>query len=320
MKKHMDDANTMHQETVSKQWPALPYQEWQETRETLHLWTQIVGKVRLALSSPVNHWWHVPFYVTARGLTTSPIPYKGGSFEVIFDFIDHTLLILTSDGTLKAMPLIPRSVAAFYREFLACLQVLEIEVTINPVPCELENPIPCDEDELHASYDHAYAHRFWRILMQTDLVLKRYRSFFLGKSSPVHFFWGSFDLALTFFSGRWTPERAGADAITREAYSHEVISCGFWPGNATFPHAAFYSYTSPTPVGLERATIRPEAAYYSPQMGEFLLRYEDMRYASAPEQALLEFFYSTHEAEATLAGWDRQALERHPAVEKGERA
>jgi len=308
----------MDKETTHELWPALPYEIWRETCETLHLWTQVVGKVRLALSSPVNHWWHVPFYVTVRGLTTSPIPYRGGSFEVIFDFIDHTLLILTSDGTLKAMPLIPRSVAAFYREFMACLHALGIEVTINTLPCEIQNPIPCDEDEIHASYDHAYAHRFWCVLMQTDIVLKRYRSFFLGKSSPVHFFWGSFDLALTLFSGRRAPERAGADQITREAYSHEEISCGFWPGDERFPTPAFYSYTYPEPPGLGTASLRPSTAFYSPELSEFLLLYDDVRQASSPGQLLLDFFHSTYEAGATLAQWNRDALERHPAVREGD--
>jgi hypothetical protein len=303
----------------AESWPALPFEAWRDTRETLHLWTQIVGKVRMELSPPVNHWWHVPFYVIPRGLTTSAIPYQGGTFVVNFDFIDHTLLILTSDGTLKTMPLIPRTVAAFYREFMACLQALGIEVTINTRPCEIQNPIPCDEDELHASYDHAYAHRFWRILMQTDTVLKRYRSFFLGKSSPVHFFWGSFDLALTLFSGRRAPERPGADQITREAYSHEVISCGFWSGNEQFNEAAFYAYSAPSPPGLEAASLRPSTAIYNPELYEFLLLYEDVRQANSPEHVLLDFFHTTYEAGATRAHWDRESLERHPATHTGDR-
>lgn len=315
----MESTNRKESQEIHKLWPELPYPAWRETRETLHLWTQIVGKVRLALSSPINHWWHVPFNVTARVLTTSTIPYHDGSFEVIFDFIDHTVLILTSEGTIKSMPLLPRSVAAFYREFMACLHALGIEITINPLPCEIQNPIPCDEDELHASYDHIYVHHFWRILVQTDTVLKRYRSFFLGKSSPVHFFWGSFDLALTFFSGRRAPERAGADLITREAYSHEVISCGFWPGNEQFKKAAFYSYTAPTPPGLAAASLRPNTAFYSPELSEFLLLYDYVRQASSPEQALLDFFHSSYEAGATLAHWDRESLERHVAAYKGDR-
>jgi hypothetical protein len=277
------------------------------------MWTQVVGKVRLALSAPMNHWWQVPLYVTARGLTTSPIPVRGEQgriFEVQFDFIDHNLFILTSDGATKAMPLIPRSVASFYQEFMASLRSLGIEVKINTLPSEVKNPIPCDQDEVHASYDPVYANRFWRILVQTDTVMKQYRSHFTGKCSPVQFFWGSFDLALTFFSGRRAPKRPGADSITQEATSHEEISCGFWPGDDHFPTPAFYSYTSPAPAGLETAPLRPAAAFYSPEMGEFLLRYDDVRSAPTPEQALLDFLQSSYEAGANLAHWDREALER----------
>jgi len=300
-------------------WPALPYEAWKDTCETLHMWTQIVGKVRMELSPPVNHWWHVTLYVTPRGLTTSAIPYQGGAFAVNFDFIEHNLFVLTSDGTSKTLPLIPRSVAAFYQEFMVCLQALGIEVTINTLPSEIRNPIHCDEDEIHASYDPVYAHRFWRILAQVDQVFKQFRSPFLGKCSPVHFFWGSFDLAVTRFSGRRAPERVGADLITREAYSHEVISCGFWPGDETFEAPAFYSYTLPEPLGLSAAPLRPSAAWYNPDRGLFLLRYEDVRSADAPEQVLLEFLQSTYEAGATLARWDREALERHSAEHKGDR-
>jgi hypothetical protein len=264
----------------------------------------------MELSPPVNHWWHVTLYVTPRGLTTSSIPYQGRSFAVNFDFIDHHLYILTSDGTTKALPLIPRSVAAFYREFMDCLHALGIDVTINTLPSEVRNPIRCDEDEVHASYDPVYAHRFWRVLVQTVTVLQRYRSPFLGKSSPVQFFWGGFDLALTVFSGRRAPERPGADRMTRESTSHEEISCGFWPGTDGFPIPAFYSYTSPEPPGLKTAAIRPAAASYNPEMEIFQLLYDDVRNASSPEQALLEFFQSTYEAGATLAKWDREALER----------
>src|SRR5579859_293566 len=292
-------------------WPALPFEAWRDTRETLHLWTQIVGKVRMELSPPVNHWWHVTFYVTPRGLTTSAIPCQGGTFSVTFDFIEHNLFVLTSDGTAKTLPLIPRSVAAFYRELMACLQALGIEVTINTLPSEIPSPIRCDEDEIHASSDPVYAHRFWRILAQIETVLQRYRSNFLGKSSPVHFFWGSFDLALTVFSGRRAPERPGVDRITREAYSHEEISCGFWPGDERSPTPAFYSYTYPEPPELGTASIRPAAATYNQQLGEFLLPYDDVRNASSPEQELLEFFQSSYEAGATLGQWDRKALERN---------
>ena len=304
------DAQYKIEGETAELWPSLPYEAWKETLDTLHMWTQIVGKVRMELSPFVNHWWHVTLYVTPRGLTTSSIPYQGRSFAINFDFIDHHLYILTSDGTTKAMPLIPRSVAAFYQEFMACLHALGIDVMINTLPSEVRNPIRCDEDEVHASYDPVYVQRFWRILVQTDAVMERYRSPFLGKSSPVHFFWGSFDLALTFFSGRRAPERPEADRMTREAYSHEVISCGFWPGDDRFPDPAFYAYTSPGPPGLPTASIRPQEAFYSHELGLFLLLYDDMRSASSPELALLEFFQSTYEAGARLAQWDREVLER----------
>jgi hypothetical protein len=294
-------------------WPALPYEAWKDTYETLHLWTQIVGKVRLELSPFHNHWWHVTFYVTPRGLTTSAIPYREGSFDVTFDFVEHQLFIHTSEGATAELPLIPRSVAAFYREFMDRLSALGIEVSINPVSCELPSPIRCDVDEEHASYDPIYAQRFWRILLQTDTVMRRYRSTFLGKSSPVHFFWGGFDLALTFFSGRRAPPRPGADRVQREAYSHEVISCGFWPGDARFPAPAYYAYCAPEPSGLSSASVRPEQAFYSQELGEFLLRYDDVRTAATPEASLLEFFQSTYNAGATLGHWDREALE-HGAV------
>ena len=310
VEQHMENTSNTQQGERAEGWPALPYEAWRKTCQTLHLWTQIVGKVRMELSPFLNHWWHVTLYVTPRGLTTSSIPYHGGTFEVTFDFVEHNLSIRTSEGTTKALPLIPRSVAAFYREFMACLHALGIEVSINTLPSEVQNPIRCDVDEVHASYDPVYAQRFWRILVQTDAVLQRYRSPFLGKSSPVHFFWGSFDLALTFFSGLRAPERPGADRMTREAYSHEVISCGFWPGDDRFPAPAFYSYTAPEPPGLPIASIRPEEAFYSQELSLFLLRYDDVQTASSPEQALLEFFQSTYEAGARLAQWDREALER----------
>lgn len=291
-------------------WPALPYEAWRETYQTLHLWTQIVGKVRMELSPFLNHWWHVALYVTPRGLTTSAIPYSGATFEVMFDFIEHTLFIHTSEGTSKALPLIPRSVASFYREFMDCLHALGINVTINTLPSEVRDPIRCDVDEVHASYDPLYAERFWRILAQTANVMQRYRAPFLGKASPVHFFWGSFDLAVTLFSGRPAPASPGVDRIMRESASHEEISSGFWPGNDLLPFPAFYAYTSPAPAGLAASPIRPEQAFYRPDLGEFLLLYDDMRNASSPEQALLAFFQSAYEAGATLGQWDREALER----------
>lgn len=306
----MNPQNNISKPATTELWPALPFEAWQDTCETLHMWAQIVGKVRMELSPYMNHWWQVALYVTPCGLTTSPIPYRNSIFEVNFDFIEHNLFIVAADGTTKTMPLIARSVADFYWEFMASLRSLGIEVTINTLPSEVTNPIRCDVDQEHASYDPEYVNRFWRILVQADRIFRQHRAFFIGKSSPVHFFWGSFDLALTFFSGRRAPERPGADSITREAYSHEVISCGFWPGNATFPKPAFYSYTAPAPSGLDQVSILPQTAFYSPEMSEFLLLYDDVRNAESPEQALLEFLKSTYEAGANLAQWDREALEK----------
>jgi hypothetical protein len=276
------------------------------------MWTQIVGKVRLALGPPLNHWWGVTLYVAPRGLTTSSIPFGMRTFEVTFDFLNQTLWIQTSDGALRAMGLYPRSVADYYREFLAILRSLGIAVTINPLPQEIANPIRCDEDEEHASYDAAAAVRWWRILVQSDRVLQQFRARFLGKCSPVHFFWGSFDLAVTRFSGRRAPERPGADRMTREAYSHEVSSCGFWPGTPGGPvqEPAYYSYMAPEPPGLAKRRIRPAAAVYRQKVGEFILPYEAVRTATDPEATLIEFAQSTYEAGATLAKWDRAALER----------
>lgn len=296
--------------TAPDAWPALPLDAWRETYATLHLWTQIVGKVRLALSPPVNHWWHVTLYVTARGLTTSPIGYRTRTFMVDFDFIDHVLRIQTSDGMTQSLGLYPRSVADFYRAFMTALRALGIEVTINTRPQELPNPIPFEHDEEHAAYDASYVTRWWHILRQSDRLLRQFRGQFIGKSSPVHFFWGSFDLALTRFSGRRAPERPGADRVMREAYSHEVFSGGFWPGSGPVQEAAFYAYTAPAPAGFERAAIRPRSAWYSTDFGEYLLRYEDVRRADDPDAMLLEFLQSTYEAAADLAGWDRAALER----------
>jgi hypothetical protein len=291
-------------------WPSLPLEEWEETRATLHMWTQIVGKIRMAQCAPVNHWWHVPLYVTARGLTTSPMPYGARSFEIDFDFIDHQLVIKCSDGTTRNIALEPRSVAEFYRLVMEALRSLGIEISIYTMPVEIADPIRFTEDEVHASYDAEYANRFWRVLLQTDEVFKEFRSRFIGKVSPVHFFWGSFDLAVTRFSGRRAPEREGADAITLEAYSHEVISHGFWPGGGEMKGAAFYSYTSPEPAGLSGQAIKPEQAGYSKAMSEFLLMYDDVRGAARPDEALMQFLQSTYEAGATLAKWDRKELER----------
>ena len=291
-------------------WPALPLSAWADTYATLHMWTQIVGKVRLALSPRVNHWWQVPLYISAKGLTTSPIPYGDLVFEIAFDFIDHQVSVITSRGETRILRLYARSVADFFAEFMALLHELEIDVKIWPMPAEVPNPIRFDQDRTHASYDPQYANRFWRILVATDLVFKEFRSLFVGKVSPVHFFWGSFDLAVTRFSGRPAPERAGADKITREAYSHEVSSVGFWPGGGENKGAAFYSYAAPQPAGYGERAVRPEKAFYYQQMGEFLLMYDDARTSPFPQDALLDFCQSTYEAAADLGKWDRHALER----------
>lgn len=307
----MNTKNTTRQDENMERWPALPFHEWKETSETLHMWTQVVGKVRMSLSPHINHWWQVPLYVTARGLTTSLIPYHyQQAFEVQFDLTDHNLFILSSDGRRKILPLMPQSVAEFYEEFMTALHTLGIEVTIDTLPAEVQNPIRCDVDDVHQAYDEEYAHRFWRVLVQTQLVMQRFRSRFIGKNSPIHFFWGSFDLAVTRFSGRRAPERPGADHMTREAYSHEVSSCGFWPGNESFPEPVFYSYTIPEPSGFKEARVLPDKAFYSNEVGEFMLRYEDVRTSATPEQDLLNFFQSTYEVGATLGNWDRKNLER----------
>ena len=291
-------------------WPPLPFSEWADTYATLHMWTQIVGKVRLALSPHVNHWWEVPLYVSARGLTTSPIPHGNLIFEIEFDFIDHILRVSTNRGDRNSMELRPRTVANFYADFMALLHALKIDVKIWPMPVEIPNPIRFDQDTTHASYDPKFANAFWRILVTTDCIFKEFRSRFVGKSSPVHFFWGSFDLAVTRFSGRAAPPREGADKITREAYSHEVSSVGFWPGGGDVKGAAFYSYAAPPPAGFGERAVRPAKASYNTQMGEFLLMYDDVRAAPSPRAALLDFCQSTYEAAADLAKWDRRALEK----------
>jgi Family of unknown function (DUF5996) len=293
-------------------WPALPWEEWKDTATTLHMWTQIVGKTRLSLTPLENHWWNVPLYVTPRGLSTWSIPYHDDLFDIEFDFIDHHLNVRVSSGESKSMALRSQSVAAFYAEYLGLLRSLDIDVKIWPEPVEVAEPIPFANDEQHVSYDKAYAHRFWSILRRCDTIFKRFRADFMGKSSPVHFFWGSFDLAVTRFSGRPAPPRPTADAITREAYSHEVISAGFWPGNGGFGTAAFYSYTSPEPAGLANQQISPGSASYSNDLKEFILKYDDVRRAPSPDDAIFEFLQSSYAAGANLAGWDRAALERSP--------
>jgi hypothetical protein len=291
-------------------WPTLVLDEWKDTYATLHMWTQIVGKVRLSLTPLVNHWWNVPLYVSARGLTTSRIPHGEKAFEVWFDFIQHKLVLEVNDGQVKTLSLEPRSVADFYQQFMELLQSAGIEAKIWRMPVEIPNPIPFDEDRVHASYDADAATRFWRALLSIDTIFTEFRSRFVGKSSPVHFFWGSFDLAVTRFSGRRAPERPGADVITREAYSHEVSSVGFWPGGGDVKGAAFYSYAAPEPEGFKQATVRPQAASYKPQLNEFLLMYDDVRKSESPSAALLDFCQTTYEAAATLGNWDRTDLER----------
>lgn len=313
----------------SEAWPALPMADWQETYATLHMWMQIVGKIRLAQTPPLNHWWNSALYLSARGLTTSPMPCGGRFFEIEFDFVYHSLRIYRHDGMRRTLELAPRSVADFYGALMRTLHDMRLPVKIWPVPVEVPDPIPFEDDHGHAAYDPEYAGRCWRILLQAARVLQEFRSRFIGKCSPVHFFWGSFDLAVTRFSGRRAPAREGADRITREAYSHEVISHGFWPGmRASGPveregsdgiirEPAFYAYAAPEPAGLGDAEISPGAGFYSPAMKEFILPYEAMRTAASPERELMAFLDSTYDCAAALASWDRQALERDFPVARG---
>jgi hypothetical protein len=296
-------------------WPVLPLEAWSDTCATLHLWTQIAGKMRLAQSPWINHSWHVTLYVTATGLTTSPIPYGDRTFQIDFDFIRHQLAIRSSDGGAGGFPLEPQSVAAFYRRLLGEMARLDLHVDIFRKPNEVSDAIAFDRDETHAAYDPEYANRFWRILVQADRVLKRFRARFIGKCSPVHFFWGAPDLAVTRFSGRRAPQHPGGipnlpDRVTREAYSHEVSSCGFWPGGGAVPYPAFYAYAYPEPAGFSAAAVRPGAAFYSNDLREFILAYDAVRQSMSPDDTLLEFLQTTYEAAADLARWDREALER----------
>jgi hypothetical protein len=300
-------------------WPSLPLAAWQDTYATLHLWAQIIGKIRLALSPQLNHWWQSTLYVTPRGLTTASIPYATRTFQISFDFLDHQLQIDTSDGITKRIALAPRSVADFYQMVLATLSSIGIEVRIWTMPQEVLEPIPFDQDYQHAAYDPEYAQRFWRILVQVDQVMTLFRSQFMGKSSPVHFFWGSFDLAVTRFSGRRAPEHPGgvpnmADWVTQEAYSHEVSSCGFWPGGGSVLEPIFYAYAYPAPDGFCDYPIQPEGAFYSSELQEFILPYDVVRQASEPDAVLLAFLQSTYEAAANLGHWDRASLERTPIL------
>jgi hypothetical protein len=304
-----DDARTL--------WPQLPsLDDWQDTCATVHLWTQVVGKIRLAAGPDLPHWWGVALYVTPRGLTTGPMPDADGTFQIDFDFIAHAVHVVASDGRSRSFDLEPMSVAAFYQRTFEALDALGIDVTIWPVPVELEEVTPFEEDEEHASYDAAAMHAFWRALVAADRVFTAFRARFVGKSSPSHFFWGAFDLAVTRFSGRPAPPHPGgypnvADWVMREAYSHEVASAGFWPGTG-LGEAAFYAYAYPTPDGFADRPVEPEAAAFHDGLGEFVLPYEAVRSAADPDATLMRFLQTTYEAAADLAGWDRAALERRP--------
>jgi hypothetical protein len=305
--------------TISESpWPALPLGEWRDSYATLHLYSQIVGKTRLALAPMENHWWQVVMYVTSRGLTTSPMPSGRRTVQVDFDFIDHRLLVRTSDGAAASLELVPRSVRDFYAEYMALLARLGVKVKIWPMPVELPEVTSITEDRAHASYDPDAVNRFWRVLVQAERIMREFRGRFLGKSSPVHFFWGGFDLAVTRFSGRRAPPHPGGvpnvgDWVMREAYSHEVSSAGFWPGGGSVEEPAFYAYAYPEPPGYADALVRPEAARYDRDLREFLLPYEAVRTSPSPDGALMDFLQSTYDAAANLAQWDRAALERAPS-------
>jgi len=299
----------------STDWPPLSLGEWEDTRDTLQLWTQVVGKIRLALAPMVNHWWQVPLYVSARGLTTSAMPYGEGAVEVVFDFVDHVLRVETSWGKEASIALRPRTVADFYREAMGAMHGVGVSVHVWPRSVEIPQTIRLDQDETHRSYDPDAAQRFWRLLVQTHRVFHQFRGRFLGKCSPVHFWWGGFDLSCTRFSGRPAPPHPGgipniADRVTREAYSHECISAGWWPGGDPVPESSFYAYAYPVPDGCQEAAVFPEAATWNSQLREWILPYEAVRTDRDPDAALLGFLQSTYEAAAQLCGWDRKALER----------
>jgi hypothetical protein len=301
--------------TREQAWPAVPLEAWADSCATLHLWAQIVGKIRLRESAPINHGWHTTFAVTARGLTTSPIPHGLRTFQIDFDFIDHALLVLASDGGTARIPLEPQTVASFYRRVMNALKGLDIDVRIHGSPNEVPDPVPFARDEMHRAYDAEYVNRFWRALVQSDRVFKQFRSRFIGKCSPVHLFWGALDLAVTRFSGRRAPEHPGGipnlpDRVTREAYSHEVSSCGFWAGGGSIAYPAFYAYAYPEPPGFGQARVRPSEAFYSADLREFVLPYDAVRQAADPDRTLLDFLQSTYEAAADRGGWDREALEK----------
>ena len=300
---------------MQRAWPSLPLAAWRDTCATLHLWTQIAGKIRLAQTPWTNHSWNVTLYVTVRGLSTSPIPHGNRTFDLEFDFIDHRLLITTSEGHAAAIPLEPQSVAAFYSRVMREMKALDLPVSIRTMPSEIADAIPFDQDETHKSYDREYAHRFWQVLVQADRVFKIFRAPFTGKCSPVHFFWGGPDLAVTRFSGRPAPPHPGGiphlpNWVAREAYSQEVCSAGFWPGGGPIDYPVFYSYAYPEPAGYADFTVRPAGAFYSTDLREFLLPYDQVCTADSPDDVLLQFLESTYEAAATLAAWDRTSLER----------
>jgi hypothetical protein len=295
----------------SDAWPELPLERWRDTCATLHMWTQIVGKICLELTPHVNHFWNIAFQVSSRGLTTPALPCGGQrALNMTFDFRRHELVATCSDGGSRSIPLAPRSVAVFYRDTLGMLHDMGIDVKIWTMPVEVPDPIRFELDTTHASYDPEYAQRFWQILVRVAEVMQEFRGRFIGKCSPVHFFWGSFDLAVTRFSGRKAPQRPGADPVTREAYSHEVISHGFWPGGGAVPSAAFYAYAAPEPPGFKDAQVGPAEAFYSPDLSEFILPYDAVRSRQDPAGTLHSFLQSTYEAGARLAQWDRENLER----------
>lgn len=305
----MENPGTKNNLTNTELFPPIRLAEWEPTKDTLHLWTQIIGKIRLVQTPLINHFWNVTLYISARGLTTSAIPYEKGVFEIEFDFIDHNLVIKTSQGETKTIRLEPKSVARFYEEVMKTLRSLGINCVIHAVPDEIPNAIPFAEDEVHKSYDSKYANRFWQILIQVANIFREFRASFIGKCSPVHFFWGSFDLAVTRFNGDLAPKRENADFITREAYSHAVISHGFWFGGNGM-EAAFYAYAAPEPDGLKTIQVKPKEAFYSKDMNELFLMYEDVRKSNSPKEELISFLNSTYDASANLAHWQRSKLER----------
>jgi hypothetical protein len=305
----------MNDATRDDAWPALPLETWSDTNATLHMWTQIVGKIRLRESAPINHGWHSTLLVTSRGLTTTPIPHGLKTYQIDFDFIDHLLLVQVSDGHTARVKLEPQTVASFYRRVMDALHGVGVDVRIFATPNEVIDPIPFERDEVHRAYDAVSVSRFWRMLVQSDRVFKRFRSGFIGKCSPVHLFWGALDLAVTRFSGRPAPEHPGGipnlpDRVTREAYSHEVSSCGFWAGSDPLRYPAYYSYAYPEPDGFGQSPLKPKEAFYSTEMREFILPYDAVRTAADPDRTLLDFLESTYAAAADRAKWDRAALER----------